>query len=520
MRVVLYARVSSQRQAEKQLSISAQLRALRGFAREKGWEIVGEFVDEAKSGRTANRPAFSKMLLAVKHMDIDAVLVWKLDRLARNMEISTAVDAYFRKHGVRIISLHENIDDTPQGQLAARMFEGFAEFYSNNLSQDIRRGFREVARKGFFPFSRAPIGYRREPVKDGSATRYKLVPDEVYGPVITRIFSLYAQGYTAPQIAATLNQEHILTNNGRRWYPKKLYDILRNPIYCGDILVGRLYLDVTGKHRPGPDPVLVKSVHPPLVSRETFNKVQDILAARAENHAVPRWESSPYLLTGLVRCGLCGSHMAGTSAKGGKYHYYTCQRYYREGKEACPGIRVPQKRLEDFVISRARDVILDEENLRKLTQMVNDELKQRATVAKQNLERVEAQLRGLRQRLDRHYEALETQQLTIEDLAPRIRTLRESIASLEEKKLKILESMEDGARPKVDLERVLRYAKRLKQTLKMGTFQERKAFLAGIIKKIVVDEKTIQIEYRIPTPKERTEEILPSVLTSVTSGGA
>lgn len=137
MRIVLYARVSSQRQAEKQLSISAQLRALRAFAKEKGWTITSEYVDEAKSGRTANRPAFTKMLTAVKYRDIDAVLVWKLDRLARNMEISTAIDAHFRKYGVKIISLHENIDDTPQGKLAARMFESFAEFYSNNLSQDI-----------------------------------------------------------------------------------------------------------------------------------------------------------------------------------------------------------------------------------------------------------------------------------------------------------------------------------------------------------------------------------------------
>ena len=520
LRVVLYARVSSQRQAEKQLSISAQLRALRGFAREKGWEIVREYVDEAKSGRTAKRPAFSKMLLAVKHMDIDAVLVWKLDRLARNMEISTAVDAYFRNHAVRIISLHESIDDTPQGQLTARMFESFAEFYSNNLSQDIRRGFREVARKGFFPFSHAPIGYRREQVKDGSAIRYKLVPDSVYGPVIARIFALYAQGHTVPEIVATLNQEHILTNKGRSWYRKKLYDILRNEIYCGDIVVGRLSLDASGKHHPGKDPVLVKSVHTPLVSRETFNKVQEILNARAENHAAPRWESSPYLLTGLVRCGLCGSHMVGTSAKGGKYHYYTCQRYYREGKHACSGIRISQRKLEDFVLSRVRDVILDEENLQKLAHMVNEELAQSARAVEQNLGRVDAQLRGLRQRLDRHYEALETGQLAIEDLAPRIKTIRESIAALEEKRLGMLESMEETTIPKVDIERVLHYAKGLRQTLRTGTFQERKAFLAGIIKEVTVDDENVKIEYRIPTAKKRTEEVLAPVLTSVTSGGA
>ena len=190
MRIVLYARVSTQQQADKQLSISAQLRALNAFANEKGWEVVETYVDEGKSGRTASRSGFKQMLIDIKYRDIDAVFVWKLDRLARNIEISTAFDSILRDSGVRLISLHEPIDDSPQGKLIARIFEGFAEYYSNNLSQDIRRGKREAARQGRYPHGRAPIGFKKESLGDNPWSR--IVPDEVYAPVIRRIFEEYS----------------------------------------------------------------------------------------------------------------------------------------------------------------------------------------------------------------------------------------------------------------------------------------------------------------------------------------
>ena len=163
MNVVLYARVSSHKQAEKDLSISAQLRALRGFAHEQGWAVVGEFVDRAISGRTANRPGLKQMLRRVKRGDVDTVLVWKLDRLARNVEVSAAVDGFLRRHGVRLISLHESFDDSPQGRFIARTFENLAEFYSNNLSQDICRGIRELAQRGFYPMGVLPLVTQRFP---------------------------------------------------------------------------------------------------------------------------------------------------------------------------------------------------------------------------------------------------------------------------------------------------------------------------------------------------------------------
>ena len=519
MEVALYARVSSEKQAKKDLSTSAQLRALRAFASERGWLVRAEYVDKAKSGRTANRPAFREMLVAVKRGRFDAVLVWKLDRLARNMEISAALDALFRQHRVRVISLHESIDDTPQGKLTARMFESFAEFYSNNLSQDIRRGIREVARRGFYPFSHAPIGYRKEMIQDGTATRYKLVPDEIYGEVIRRVFESYADGVTVPSIAGQLNDEGLTTGNGNRWSPKRLYDILRNRAYCGDITIGEHYIDPAGKSHPGTDPITIEDVHEPLIARSVFEHVGQILDSRSGNYSKARRVGSPYLLSGLVRCGLCGSFMAGTSAKGGRYHYYTCGRYYCEGKKACSGVRVRQERLERFVVSQVRDIVLEESNLEELVRLVNLDLEERKVGVESQIGNCRNRLKGLQSRLDRHYQALETGALELTDVAQRIKTLRESISSLEEEETELLESQEQDSLLLADVRWVLRFGKELSTTLRTGSFEEQKGFLESLIKEIRVGKDSLDIEYHLPRPQEETEGCMPSVLHSFTSGG-
>ena len=520
LRVVLYARVSSDQQAKKDLSISAQLRALRGFATERGWTIVAEYVDEAKSGRTANRPAFLRMLAAVKHQEIDAVLVWKLDRLARNMEISTSLDAHLRKCGVKIISLHENIDDTPQGKLIARMFESFAEFYSNNLSQDIQRGLREVARRGFFPFSHAPIGYRKAEVLDGAAPRYQLSPDPTYAPVITDIFEQYASGVTGPSIAKALNDDGMPTNLGRRWTKKHLYKILRNPVYCGDITVGKHYVDALGKLNPGNNPVTVKDVHEPLVSRELFRRVQQTLELRSANQATRRWSVSPYLLSGLARCEICGSFMSGTAAKSGAYHYYVCGRYYVEGATECTGVRVRQSRLEDFVIMQVRDRILTPENIHELTEMVNEELRERDTAIQERIDLVRNELRDLANRLDRHYEALETGSLSISDSSTRIREVKTRIEDLEAAEFGLLEERDVTSFNRASEKEVLAFAEDLRQTLAKGDVEQSRLFLSSLIEKVCVGKKKVEIHYRLPVGLESSTSDLAPVLQSVTQGGA
>ena len=518
MRGFIYARVSTQQQAEKELSISAQLRAIRGYLHDEGLEIVQEYVDRGRSGRTSNRPEFRKMINDLPDSGIDFICVWKLDRLARNVDISAGLDTYCREHGVRIISLQEPLDDSAQGKLMARIFESFAEFYSNNLSQDIRRGKRECAQQGYYPHGRAPFGYVTE--TEERTGRKMLIPDPLHSPTVVRIFKEYAEGKSGTQIAKRLNAEGITTASGNRWLAQRIYELLRNPVYCGDIIVGKLELGIDGKHRPGKDPVTIQDVHEPLVSRALFGQVNELLDLRSGSHAKRCWDESPYLLSGLVRCGFCGHPMAGESAKGGQYHYYTCIRHLREGKEECPGVRVPKRRLERFVISRVRDVILEEEHLAELVRMVNEELAESLVTVTKELESAMKQVAQIKFRLQHHYDALETGTLDLHDLGPRIHELREDLDAAE-KRLRDLEARQRSSRPiRASRQTIKTYVAKLRETLQRGTIAARKRVLVGILESVTVDEERVVLKYRLPHPEQETEGLLgPPVLSAVRSTG-
>ena len=160
MNVAAYARASSLAQ-DVDLSISAQINALRRYALDKGMIIVEEYIEEAESGRSADRPAFLRMISDAKQepKPFEEILVWKLSRFARNREDSIVYKTMLKKRGVRVISINEPIDDGPSGQLLAGIIETVDEFYSLNLAQDVLRGMREAASRGFWVNSRAPYGY-------------------------------------------------------------------------------------------------------------------------------------------------------------------------------------------------------------------------------------------------------------------------------------------------------------------------------------------------------------------------
>ena len=177
-KVVIYARVSSDRQ-DVDLSITAQLKALRDYAARNNYFVIKELVDQAESGRSTDRPAFREMigLARMKQPPFQMIMVWKLSRFARNREDSIIYKSLLRKQGIQIVSINEPIEDTPTGRLMEGIIEVIDEFYSSNLAQDITRGLRENASRGFFNGSRPPFGYMRKKVKDGEKERNALEPD-------------------------------------------------------------------------------------------------------------------------------------------------------------------------------------------------------------------------------------------------------------------------------------------------------------------------------------------------------
>ena len=503
MRVVLYARVSSEKQAEQDLSIASQLDALRKFAKNKNWTIYKEFIDEAESARSANRPAFQEMISLSKKKDkpFEIILIWKFSRFARNREDAIIYKSLLRKHGVQVVSMNEQVDDSPAGKLLEGIIEVIDEFYSANLAQDTLRGQNENAKRGFHNGT-LPIGYMAKKVKDGNNDRTKLDPDPQFAPLIKRIFRMSLNNTGIKEIATTLNREGIKTNRGGYWSSNKITYILKNEVYTGTLVWNK-------KHRQrlkNPDEVIrVTKNHQALIKKEDYEQVQKLVSARSPKYVHPREISSDNILSGLIYCGKCGLKMIGCAAKSSKFHYYACQNYYKRGKDVCDMKMINRSKIEELVIERIKTRVLTEENLTELLNTVLEELNESKFEAKEKLEPIEKHLESCKQRLGNLYNSLETGKLAIDDLAPRIKELKSQIELLEGKKLELLQHINSPSSIPFDMKILKSYIQDLWDLLSSGSIMEKKGFLRSFVKKITVHRPKITIDYTIPLQmKNRT----------------
>ena len=521
MKAAIYARVSSDSQ-DVDLSLSAQLRSLRDYAARQGHEVVREFVDEAESGRSADRPAFKDMIALAKTKNplFTAILVWKLNRFARSRIDSITYKRLLRDRGIQVISINEPLDDSPSGHMLEGIIETIDEFYSENLGQDIRRGMRENAERGFFNGSRPPYGLRRVPVQDGSKTRYKLEPeseDSIAVRVVRRIFDLAVEGVGCKEIAKILNDEGIYTSTGQRWGKTTIHKVLTNEAYCGTLVWG-------GRPghpaiRSGISPVRIEDAWPAIINKDKFQFVQKKMASKAPIEIHPRVVPSFYLLSGLLYCS-CGRAMIGRSAKSHQYYYYMCNRSYKQGKDACSARSLPKDKLEYIVIEQIKERILNDEWLEELVGLVNEELDTNHSEYKDRLDLIDAELTEINIRLSRNYDALETGKLALDDLAPRIKEIRWREEELSKTRVQVEAELILQGKPYIDADLVRSYAEDLKSLLEESDFAESKAFLRSFIKKIVIDGEKATIYYNLPMPPDRKKKEQIGVLPIDTPGGA
>jgi site-specific DNA recombinase len=305
MRAALYARVSSDSQ-DVDLSISAQVRALREYAAKQGYEVVREFVDEAESGRSVRRPSFREMISLARRPNkpFERILVWKYSRFARRREDSILYKAMLKKAGVQVVSINEPFDDTPTGRLMEAIIESLDEFYSDNLGEEVTRGMRESAARGFYLSSKAPYGYRKAKVRDGNKERTKLELDSNEAGIVADIFDGIINGRGLTETVKELNTKGVPGPKGKGWGKTGVYTILTNEIYTGVFVWGN-------NSKRGNEPVRTQNACLAIIDRSTFLKVQDLMKERMPKRTHPRRIASPFLLSGIAYCGYCGKALVG-----------------------------------------------------------------------------------------------------------------------------------------------------------------------------------------------------------------
>ena len=509
----LYARVSSDQQ-DVDLSVSAQLRALKDYAKANGYQVAREYVDEAESGRVADRPQFREMIEegSKPKAPFDVILVWKFSRFTRKREHAVAFKSQLRRKGIRVVSITEQAEDNATGRLLEGIIESVDEFYSENLAQDVVRGMREAASRGFFLGSNAPFGYKRVKVNDGAKERPTLEVDPTAAPIVKGIFESSLRSNGLKEICKELNDRGV-TNRGKRWYKGTLHYVLRNEAYTGTAVWGK-----TSKGEKAQDPVRVEGAWPTLVSRELFVAVQQAMRDRAPKVQRPGRVGSKFLLSGLLKCGVCGRPYSGQGAKSGQFAYYICGTLFREGAGTCSARYLNAPRVEEFIVEKIRERILTEETIVELVTLVAEEIDAMAGELAGRLEVIDAELGDVRKRLERLYEALETSELTLEVLSPRIFSLRHREEQLEAARDDAATQLEQRRVELPTTEEIKGYVADFREFLQEGTFPERKALIRNFVEGIEVTGDEAVLTYTVPMPSDGVTKESASVLDFVQSG--
>lgn len=428
MNGVIYARYSSDNQREE--SIEGQLRECREYADKQGITIFGTYIDRAYSAKTDNRPEFQRMIKdSAKHL-FDVVIVWKLDRFARNRYDSAHYKNALRKNGVRVLSAKENISDGPEGIILESMLEGMAEYYSAELSVKVKRGMTENALKCKHNGGRPPIGY----IVDENR-QYHI--DPTTEPLAKEIFERYADGESVAGIVKDLNTRGFVAQDGGKLTYNTFHNILRNRKYIGEYHYGE---------------TIIPNGVPAIIPDELFERVQKRVE---KNRRAPGCAKAKedYLLTTKLYCGKCGTFMVGESGKSktGKMHYYyKCLSAKR--KRGCSKKAVKKDWIENLVVSFTMEHVLSDHIIGRIAQALV------ALQEKENaiLPALRQQLTDTKQRISNMLNAIEQGVVTS--------TTKQRLTELEEKKesLEISILQEEMAKPMLTEEQVVFWISRFR----------------------------------------------------------
>ena len=341
---VIYARYSSDRQNEQ--SIVGQVDVCKKWAANNDIEIIDIYHDEALTGKTDKRPAFQRVIKDAKIGKFDYIIVYKLDRFARNRYDSAIYKAQLKKYGVKVASAMENIADGPEGIILESVLEGMAEYYSANLAQNVLRGMQQKAEQGKYMGGTIPLGYKIDENKN-------YVIDENSAFLVKQIYERYADGYTIKEIIEELNAAGHKSTTGHSFTYNSLHRLLTNPKYIGRYE----YLGV-----------VIEDAIPRIVDDATFEKVQK--RTKMNKRAPARAKSNvDYHLTGKLFCGSCGSNMvgdSGTSSTGVTHFYYSCIEKKR--RHGCKKKSVKKDWIEQLITDVTINQVLTDENIKLIAE--------------------------------------------------------------------------------------------------------------------------------------------------------
>lgn len=500
MHVALYARVSTTRQADNDLSIPDQLRQLNEWCKANGHLVVHEYVEPGASATDDKRPVFQQLIndAMQRPQDFEAIIIHSLSRFFRDAIQFGVYERKLLKNKIKVISITQQTSDDSAGEMMRRIISTFDEYQSKENSKHTSRAMKENARQGFFNGSKPPFGYQVITTEtQGSRGRKKkrLEINEAEAGIVRMIYDLYMNGAQGKvmgikEIAKYLTEKGLLMR-GKAWGIQKVHKILSDTLYMGDY-----YFNVidsrTGQKRPPTE--WIKTNIPVIIDAARFEQVRAKRELRAPAQNPPRITSSPTLLTGLLKCGVCGGGMTLVTGKSGRYKYYKCTTRQNKGNHACSSGNHPMENTDQQVLNQLAETVLTPQRVHTMMTALRKRIKSSKDLQQQRVNELNRQIKQIEERQHRLLDAIETGVIDLDETTQRraqqLKSAREALL-IEQAGVRREQSLPAD---QLKAGQVEAFAKTLKAKLLAKDSALAKSYLNLLIDEIVVNDKTAVVK--------------------------
>jgi site-specific DNA recombinase len=491
---VIYARYSSDNQREE--SIDAQVYEIKEYAKANNIAIIKVYTDEARSATTDNRPGFLNMVADAKNGIFDVVIVHKLDRFARNRYDSAFYKRELRLAGVKLLSITEKLDDSPESVILESVIEGMAEYYSKNLAREAMKGLKENARSCKHNGGRPPLGLDVEP----TTKQYVPSANQKEIDAVKMIFEMFDDGKGYGQIISECNLRGYATKVGKQFAKNGLHEILRNEKYIGTYVYNRsASKDTMGKRnnhqcKSEEDIIRVEDAFPAIIDKELFRRVQAKMDENKRQSAKYKAKVN-YLLAGLIYCGECGAALVGNSGsyktKDGqvRYSYYECNK--RDRQSNCDNPRTRKEILEDRVLDKLALEFFHPERISKLVKGINQHIRGRSTEINDELNYYKTELAETKKQMDNLVMAI-ANGAPFEPLSAKIKELETKKAELESR---IIGVEVLSTRELITEDMIKEYLDQHRKAVEEKDIDKCKKFIHNFVEKVIVDKDNITVHF-------------------------
>ena len=479
------------------MSIPDQLRQLKEWCKTNGHVIVQEYIEPGASATDDKRPVFQQMIAdaMLKPAAYEAIIIHSLSRFFRDGIEFGVYERKLKRNAVSVISITQPTSDDAGGEMMRRIINLFDEHQSKENSKHTSRAMKENARQGFFNGSRPPFGYLVVTTDiNGSRGRKKkkLEVNEAEAGIVRIVYGLYLHGYEGralgiKEIAKQLTDKGLLMR-GKPWNIQKVHKLFSDPLYRGEYCFN--VIDSKEHKRRAPAEWVITPI-PPIIDAAAFEAVRQRREAHAPNKPLSRIAAAPTLLTGLLKCGICGGAMTLVTGKSGKYKYYKCTRRQNQGNHACASGNLPMEKLDERVLNQLANKVFAPERLHAMIVELRKRIRSSKDHQQARINEINRQIKHLEERQQRLLDAIETGTLDMDEITQR--RAQQNKAAREVLLIELAGTRREHALPAVEYikpSQVEAFGQVLRQKLLAKDSPIAKRYLALLVDEIVVNDKT------------------------------